>query len=606
MGAGKCAIPVDIVREASSWFGVIIETPSGLKLLARRDPGDQKGTGDMFVLEGETINVPDIIESKNTNVDSVKSMLDELAGLTMLDFDIDQTNSGFKGRPSFRDFAAFTFQPQNIVANPDVFFFKADTYEHREKLRSIFPYVINAVSPQLLAKQHELSQLQKTLKRKENEFNAINQVSERWLAEINSKVSQAKEYGLIQKPTEGMLREELLDILRGIVNQSTIEIKITEESIRGIIEEVIKLQKEESDISLELSAARKRSLEMSELQASTIQYRGALHVQRDRLKISEWLFQKDHSDNNCPICGNEMNREITHIHSLHESLKNIEAVTKDFSSMPAAFDREFERIRNDISKLTDRLKGVRSRRDALERNSEDARKKQYDSLSIARFIGALEQSLTTVKDIGVDSELQKELSELRKNISDLEIEISVGNIEQRKRRALTKINLNSGKLLPGLDVQRPNDPISLLIDDLTIKVIGTNREDYLWELGSGSNHLSYHIAVTLGLHQFFLELESSPIPSFIVYDQPSQVYFPQHIQGQEQKQELNDADLAAVRKIFLTLAEVIRKAEGKMQIIVLEHAGKDVWGDISEINLVADWHNEDRLIPKEWYSTVGE
>jgi hypothetical protein len=27
---------------------------------------------------------------------------------------------------------AFTFQPQNIIANPDIMFFKADTTEHRD------------------------------------------------------------------------------------------------------------------------------------------------------------------------------------------------------------------------------------------------------------------------------------------------------------------------------------------------------------------------------------------------------------------------------------------------------------------------------------------
>jgi hypothetical protein len=90
------------------------------------------------------------IDGKNTTVDAVKRGLDDLAGLTQLDFDVDKTGSGFKGRPSFRDLMAFTFQPQNIVANQNVLFFKADTHEHREKLRTIFPYVLGAISPALL------------------------------------------------------------------------------------------------------------------------------------------------------------------------------------------------------------------------------------------------------------------------------------------------------------------------------------------------------------------------------------------------------------------------------------------------------------------------
>ncbi len=58
-------------------------------------------------------------------------MLNRLAGLTNLDFE-PEAESNFKSRPSFRDLMAFTFQPQNNVANPDVMFFKADTTEHRE------------------------------------------------------------------------------------------------------------------------------------------------------------------------------------------------------------------------------------------------------------------------------------------------------------------------------------------------------------------------------------------------------------------------------------------------------------------------------------------
>ena len=82
---------------------------------------------------------------KNVTRDAVKQRLDHLAGLTKLSFSVDDPAEGL-GRPSFRDLAAFTFQPQNIVANPNVLFYKADTVEHRQKLRSIFPYVLGAIS----------------------------------------------------------------------------------------------------------------------------------------------------------------------------------------------------------------------------------------------------------------------------------------------------------------------------------------------------------------------------------------------------------------------------------------------------------------------------
>ena len=67
--ASKCAIPVGVIREACSWFGIVVSTVEGEKLFARREPEEQRQTGDMFVLEGETVNIPPSIEKKNATVD---------------------------------------------------------------------------------------------------------------------------------------------------------------------------------------------------------------------------------------------------------------------------------------------------------------------------------------------------------------------------------------------------------------------------------------------------------------------------------------------------------------------------------------------------------
>ena len=163
LGSGKCSIPVGTIREACSWFGVVIETIEGQKLLARREPGEARQTGDMFLLEGETIVVPDKAPERNTTADAVKRSLDNLAGLSQLGLNPDNDTA----RVSFRDLMAFTFQPQYIVANPMVLFFNADTTEHREKLKAIFPYVLGALTPEMLAARWETERLGRELRRKE-------------------------------------------------------------------------------------------------------------------------------------------------------------------------------------------------------------------------------------------------------------------------------------------------------------------------------------------------------------------------------------------------------------------------------------------------------
>src|SRR3546814_18864256 len=64
LGADKCAIPVGHIREKCAWFGILVETVEGQKLLARREPGSKKNTGDMVRPEGPETAHPGKIEKK--------------------------------------------------------------------------------------------------------------------------------------------------------------------------------------------------------------------------------------------------------------------------------------------------------------------------------------------------------------------------------------------------------------------------------------------------------------------------------------------------------------------------------------------------------------
>lgn len=607
LGSDKCTIPVNTIRDACSWFGIVVSTSSGEKLFARREPGGQKATGDMFVLEAPTIEIPDLIVEKNITSESVKRTLDELAGLTSLDFEIEGSDAFFKGRPSFRDLGAFNFQPQNIVANPDVLFYKADTYEHREKLRTIFPYVLNAITPATLAKQHELTRLRRELKRKQHELNTVREVSERWIAEIQSTVTEAMELGLVANVnTNELSREQLVDLLSEVVHSTVSESRVTEDTINEAILELSRLQQEEESISLGVSRLRRRLTEMSTLKLSSEAYHGALEIQQDRLRISTWLKNHEHT-RDCPICGNALNfdQQLDH---LYQSLVEIEQTAGDLKSIPASFDRERERVQQDLQSEVERLRGVRIRRERLEKTSDAAKQRQYDSLKVSRFIGNVEQSLQTFARIGFDSELDREVAELQDKVTTLEKEIAEQEIKARTSRALKAVSANAEKLMPSLDAERPNDPLTLSIQDLTVKVEGIDREDYLWEIGSGSNWLSYHVAISLGLHQFFLSLKSTPVPSFIVYDQPSQVYFPVRSarraesdnEAQGSEPEFTDEDILAIRKVYSVLADVVRASNSQLQVIVLDHASDDVWGAVPGVHLVEQWRHGKKLIPTEW------
>ncbi|WP_409338595.1 DUF3732 domain-containing protein [Curvibacter cyanobacteriorum] len=62
----------------------------------------------------------------------------------------------------------------------------------------------------------------------------------------------------------------------------------------------------------------------------------------------------------------------------------------------------------------------------------------------------------------------------------------------------------------------------------------------------------------------------------------------------------------AVRKVFETLGKVVLQAHGKLQVIVLDHAGRDVWGEIPGVVGLREWREGVKLVPMKWLSDNGD
>jgi hypothetical protein len=606
LGSDRCTVPVRAIRDACSWFGVVVETSEGEKLLARREPGDQQSTGDMVLLEGERVEIPATIDSKNTTVDAVKRAMDRLAGLSNLGFDPGVVGGNFRGRPSFRDMMAFALQPQNIVANPDVLFFKADTMEHKEKLRTIFPYVLGAVTPGLLAKRWEADQLMRELRRKERELSAQVQATEEWRAQLRGWLEEARDLGLLTPDEVNAAGDEPTRIraLEGALTKTSADADVSGDALDAASAELGQLQAEETRVTLEMSSLKARLDHMTSLRSAVDEYTGALRKQRERLDLSRWLRDLSADRRQCPVCGGDFAGAHEELDALCDALANVEASARQLEPVPAAFDRELNEVRERVRRLTDQFRAVRVRRKALEERSERLRSTRWRASAIDRFLGRAEQAIKMFRAREQGTELSDEVSRLREELEQLRAAISEAGIAKRIESSLRRVSGFMARLLPELDIERPNDPADLNIEDLTIRVAGSGgRADYLWEIGSGANWLSYHVAALVGLQQLFLEQRDNPVPSFLVFDQPSQVYFPRSLArapGEGFDPKLSDEDVMAVRKVFKVLGDATTDASGKLQVIVLDHAGGDVWSGVSGVHLVEEWRNGAALVPREW------
>lgn len=138
---------------------------------------------------------------------------------------------------------------------------------------------------------------------------------------------------------------------------------------------------------------------------------------------------------------------------------------------------------------------------------------------------------------------------------------------------------------------------------LTVIADRPERAIPMERMGSAENWLGCHLITLLALHKHF-HTQKRPVPSFLVLDQPSQVYFPSResymaLEGNSSNLNEVSADVVAVQRMFNLLFDVCEELSPNFQIIVMEHANLED-ERFQEALIEEPWTGGRALIPEEW------
>lgn len=612
LGSGKCSIPVGVIRNTVEWFGVHLQLAGAQLLIGRRNPEDQEQSGDIFLVQTKEIDLSTQKPEKNATVDFLKQRLNELSGLPQLSFD-PASSSGFKQPPSFRDLAAFMFQPQHIVANPHTLFFKTDTFEHREKLITIIPLVLGALSGEQLKAKHQLHQLQIDLDRKQQLIDRQLEAAREFTSQIRAFITRAQELGLLDSdmrlPADAKT-EDLLDQLRQVPKRlaSGRLPKVDVGAANRVVARMRELEIEEDELAKNLSSLSRRKLQIERLRTSVNSYGLQLQSEATKLTGIDWFAKRVKETDNCPFCGQASEAAHRAIDELAQQSHRMSQLSVSAANATPALDKEANRLSKESRNLETRLEKVREERWGLEDQSVEFAEHRRTEIEAFRLSGRIEQALDLYSKTGPDSSLARSVADLNDRIAGLR---RISNPAQERVRlsgALQRFSQTASRYTEPLRLERGDDPVALDVDELMVLISGKNdRKDALWEIGSAENWLGYHIATLLALHEEFLRLDRCPVPSFLMIDQPSQAYFPD-VWPEDDGEKLEDiqtkesADIAGVHRIFETLALAIKRCKSQLQIIVTDHAGDITWQGIPSIHLIGNWREgkDEFLIPRDW------
>ncbi|WP_448634249.1 DUF3732 domain-containing protein [Pedobacter panaciterrae] len=634
LGSSECDIPIGTIRDKVDKFAIYITLNNKTVFIARDSPGNSSKASDImyfYEVQGKgdnpKLNTTDwIIDAKQykTNRENVKNFLGVNAGLENLPLINDKDNLKTEPPASFRDTAAFLFQPQNIIANPTTIFYKTDTFEHLRRLKTLFPLVLGYKSYEMLTLEQEIDKLEKEEKEKQKKLEDLKTQYENWQSDIYQYYSTAINLNLTNEDIsiETGSVNRIKDALSKVVNNVKANRFIKEGAALRYTEKLEELDKSRILLSRELDTLRVNLQKIQQFDRSKDQYLADVTVEvENRLKPVDWFLQLN-GTNTCPFCDSISEKAIDKLIKLKEEKDKNDSVLGNAKLESFSFEKEKSDYKNKIKSKEQEIIKIESNINLL-LNEDGKNLKKFQE--IFEFSGKLGEVLKGLDKIAPSSELAIELEELSKKVAIKKRELRVLKEKFDKELCLKRVTENIDKYVKILPIEDRENRRVLLDPDISISIriedTQSRNINFLYKLGSGSNHMCFHLATLLGLHQYFLKLpevgKRNYVPSFIIFDQPSQVYFPElpeNLPSAENekdplKQKKISEDIANTTMIFNACSKFIEWNNFQTQVIILEHASSKTWEGVDHINLVEDWRGEfdepnsnfNALIPRAWF-----
>lgn len=582
LGSSHNNIPFGTVRENVSWCGLILKADDKEIFLARENT-EQASNSKIYYEISDNFNIPDNIES-NYTLDDFKKDFNNKLGVPF-EVVVDKKQS----RPSFRDFVTFNFQTQGIVADQNNLLYKTNLSDYRQRIRSIFNFAIGAETAQILENKLLKVRLQKELEdlRKGEEYNK-NQKKQ--ILKNNSHILlKAVELGLLSNedvPVDNETSEsKMLNSYDKLAKKTISDINIDPNSQNRISEQISFIETQLKPIYEDIRELQIQKNNLSEIINLNNEQESLLESKQKRLEISRFFKDYFEEEADDVFTKEEIDKLYNNLEEteLDLSLKVIKSKNSEYINQRAKIEEEILSKTRNINTLI------------AQKNKLKTTKEEFSMLE--RFYVKIILSAKNICEIYKQHDISNE-----QQIDSLEKQINSLNTKNKEKEYLEDIVKISQGYLPNFAEFKYID--SFDPKELAVKIRKTplSRPFYASDAGSGANWVAYHIAMLLGFHKFFID-KDTPVFNFLIFDQPSQVYFPRSSYDVDKKIQIfdkNTEDAKSVKEMFEIMQKSVNDNNGKFQILVLDHAASDIWGDIDCIHEVAEWTGDKALIPQNW------
>jgi hypothetical protein len=593
LASDECHIASGVIRDNIFWFAVVIDFGQDLYFFARQNPDTKEVStiSEMYFAKVDNSLIPafdDIIP--NTNIDSVKQFLAAKIGLPE---NVQIVDDGGTRKPlpvTFKHSRMLCFQPQSVIANKDILFYKTTDGFAKLALKDAIPYLIGAVREDVLIIEQKIKALKRELRQiviKKNEKEEL--VNEQGTLAA-SLLEEAKSVGLINFSTVDSIKDKL-SALSDVTEWEPSKVKASSTTnIDSEIQELVSLRLEYvdqlGDIQEKLSLAKRYGDEGA-------LYTAELKVQHQRLRSIELLPEGNNKC--CPLCHHEIGSDIPKVSEMYNSLGKIAAALEESKNQTLRNQKYISELVAEESKTKRLIMQTEDSIHALYQKKEDSRRLRDLNVQRGKVIGRISLFLEKLQLKDNDNWDQR-IQELESEIKMLEAQINKSTKDDLMIAKIGIINTYMNRdWKKSLDLE--DEDAIITFDPKRMQLYTISKDEKyvpLYQLGSGANWVGYHLLLHFALHMFFVK-DNRPIPRFLFLDQPSQTYF-----VSDYSELAKSKDMEAVKRMFRFIIDRTNEMGGAFQVILTEHA--NINDADFQTHVVEEWYKGNKLIPEDWYT----
>lgn len=298
----------------------------------------------------------------------------------------------------------------------------------------------------------------------------------------------------------------------------------------------------------------------------------------------------------CPVCESPIASANTTVATIMHDLERLDGDLQVIGSDTPALQRQvaleeeqLQQLRAALSRSQDEINEISAGLRAQQQEPDQMQRAAHVRGRISLYLDTTAQHVSAPQVEDRRDDLQRQIAELEELLSD-------DTQGDRLTSYLSLISQNIRTKAASLELDHSDAPIRLDVNRLTVVADTADGPVRLADMGSAENHLGYHGATLLSLHEWFSE-HRGPVPRTLILDQPSQVYFPPDYTGEPTPQ---GTDLSHLLNIYRTINDTVQALDDALQVIVVEHA--DLADPLFRNHVVERWRysNNQALVPPEW------